>query len=196
METCWGVTGMDAYSLGARIRRKRKELGKTLQQVADESRFSIGFLSRVERNDVSPSLSSLAIIANVLQSDMESFVSVPSNAGSVILAEDRAGFSLPDGKAHYQQLSSDFPGKRINGVEVLLEPGFQTEAMVHEGEELCVVLDGQLTLTLNNKTQVLTSGDSAHYSATIPHQWRNTHTTPCRVMWFGDLDIFAHHKEE
>ena len=43
----------------------------------------------------------------------------------------------------------------------------------HEGEEFVYVLEGTLTLFLNNEQFELFPGDSAHYSSNIVHNWAN-----------------------
>ena len=41
-------------SLGRKLRRRRKQTGKTMQSVADEAGLSVGFISQVERDLSSP----------------------------------------------------------------------------------------------------------------------------------------------
>jgi transcriptional regulator with XRE-family HTH domain len=53
-------------AIGATLRRRRAELGKTLRQLADESRVSLPYLSEVERGRKEASSEILASICRVL----------------------------------------------------------------------------------------------------------------------------------
>ena len=46
MSNSFVTSGQD---LGARLRARRKAIGKTMQQVADEASLTIGFISQIER---------------------------------------------------------------------------------------------------------------------------------------------------
>ena len=50
-------------TLGQRLRARRKEIGKTLQQVATEASLTVGFISQIERGISTPSLASLYNVA-------------------------------------------------------------------------------------------------------------------------------------
>ena len=63
--------------LGTKIRERRRELGLTMQFVADQAGLSIGFISQVETGHSSPSLSSLAAISKVLQMPVAHFLEQP-----------------------------------------------------------------------------------------------------------------------
>ena len=55
------------HKLGSALREHRKALNLSLKDVADKAGLSVGFISQVERDLVSPSLSSLASIAKHLK---------------------------------------------------------------------------------------------------------------------------------
>jgi len=67
--------------LGEALRTRRKELGLTMQIVADSAGLSVGFISQVERGITAPSLASLVSLAEVLKTDISSFLQQPPKAG-------------------------------------------------------------------------------------------------------------------
>ncbi len=82
----------EGESLGARLRARRKAIGKTMQQVADEANLTIGFISQIERGISSPSLASLYNVAKALDASVDMFVSqAPARSHSVVTmpASDR-----------------------------------------------------------------------------------------------------------
>ena len=57
---------IDNISLGKNIRKNRKNLGLTLEELAEKSEISINFLGNIERGTDTPSLKSLMKICNAL----------------------------------------------------------------------------------------------------------------------------------
>ncbi len=43
---------------------------------------------------------------------------------------------------------------------------------MHLGEEFVFVLEGQIELTVDEKSMILNEGDSAVYNSNIPHRWK------------------------
>jgi DNA-binding XRE family transcriptional regulator len=58
--------GAPAVRIGARLRAARQARGLTLDKVAAATGVTKGFLSRLERDDVSPSVASLVAVCDVL----------------------------------------------------------------------------------------------------------------------------------
>lgn len=58
------------HQIGSSIRRMRKAQHMTLQQLAEASQFSVGYLSNVERNVTSPTLINLQKICEVLKTSL------------------------------------------------------------------------------------------------------------------------------
>ncbi|NBY07799.1 MAG: XRE family transcriptional regulator, partial [Betaproteobacteria bacterium] len=94
-------------NVGSLIRKTRKELGFSLQKVADRSGLSVSFVSQAERGILPPSVSSLKKIATALEipAGMLMFNS-GDNSGptmvSVIRRNDRKKIVLPQSNAHYE----------------------------------------------------------------------------------------------
>ncbi|WP_430512589.1 helix-turn-helix domain-containing protein [Pannonibacter phragmitetus] len=69
----------------------------TLQQLADQAGISVGFLSQVERGKATPSLGTLAAIADALGVEIDWFVATPKPANSITRSGERELFSLGEG---------------------------------------------------------------------------------------------------
>src|SRR6266540_284469 len=54
-------------AVGAQVKRWRRERGQTLAAVAERSGLNIGYLSQIENDKASPSLSCLAAIGDALE---------------------------------------------------------------------------------------------------------------------------------
>src|SRR5271167_2346992 len=71
------ASGARALPIASSIRARRRRLGLTLQALADKSGLSAPFLSQVERNHATPSITSLIAIAQALEVDIHYFISPP-----------------------------------------------------------------------------------------------------------------------
>ena len=183
--------GGQPETLGSRLRRRRRELGLTLQQVGDGAKLSVGFISQVERDLTSPSLSSLAAISRVLQAHISEFFAIPGGASLTTRARTRGHYSLDERNADYERVTANFPGHVLNGVIVHDPPGYRSEPIRHEGEEFFFVLSGSITVELDGKATILNTGDSIHFRSNREHSTWNHTADPASVLVVVTMDIFG-----
>ena len=188
-----------APTLGMKLRRRRKQAGMTLQDVAAKASLSIGFVSQVERDLSVPSLSSLIGLAGALGARVEEFVRSPDTPGPISRHRQRTTYTtggtmdgIAGGNAPaYERVSDDFPGRQLNSVIITLPPGYLAEAISHDGEELMYVIDGHVQCTIDGVTRSLGPGDSVHFPSRLSHCMSNPDDTPAHVLWVGTLQLFA-----
>ncbi|SDD67928.1 Transcriptional regulator, contains XRE-family HTH domain [Paracoccus isoporae] len=175
--------------LGSAIRKRRKQLRLTLQALCDRSGVSVGYLSQVERDNATPTLGTLAQIADALDVSLDYFIAAPKPSDGLTRAGERPQFALPSSELTYENIASDFPGAELSGYVLTVPPGFRSETVSHEGEELVFILDGEIEQELDGQAFRMTAGDSLHYSGETPHAWRNPTTAPARMLWTGTLTV-------
>ncbi len=183
--------GGPVQSLGSNLRNRRHELGLTLQEVADGANLTAGFISQLERNLNAPSISSLTAIARVLDSDLADFFAVPRGGAPTTRAEERLGYSLDETRTKYERISAGFEGHALNAVIVHEQPGYRSEAIRHEGEELFYVLSGSITVELDGKAFVLNAGDSIHFSSDQRHSTWNHTSEVTTILMVVTMNIFG-----
>ena len=176
-------------NLGALIRKRRKQLNLTLQALCDDAGLSVGYLSQVERGHATPSLGTLAQIAQGLDTELDYFIAKPKPASSLSRAGTRPRFSLNGSSMVYESVGAEFPGAELSSYILHVPPGYASETVSHEGEEIIFLLDGEITQMLDGERFVLQSGDSLHYSGATPHSWSNTTDTTARILWTGTLAV-------
>lgn len=189
-------------ALGARIRDRRKALGLTLQVVADQAGLTTGFISQIERGIAAPSLSSLAAVSRVLGIEASDLFMQPPVPGPMTRSGDRPVYSLDPKALSYERISSTFPGNVLRAVIIHEAPGYRSEPIRHEGEELFFVLSGALTVEIDGVRNLLRAGDSIHFASTRVHSsWNHTtevttmlHT--CTMDVFGDNSRAVHHSQD
>ena len=177
--------------LGHAIRKRRKQLQMTLQALSDASGVSIGYLSQVERDNATPTLGTLAQIAAALGVALEYFIAAPKPSDGLTRAGQRPRFALPNSALGYETLVAGFPGAELSSYVLTVPPGYASETVSHEGEELIFVLEGEIDQVLDGQSFRMGPGDSLHYSGRTPHSWANPTDAIARLLWTGTLEVLA-----
>lgn len=183
-------SGQD-HLLGQKIRKRRRAIDKTLQQVAEEVGLSIGFLSQIERGVSTPSLSSLCNIAEALGTTIEMFVQPPRRSGVVTRQGERETFSLGDANRVYELMGRGFPGAKLNSCLVHRPPGHVSEVMQNSGEEFVFILEGSVLYEVEGERHVLNKGDSIHFRSDHPHRSATVGDETAVELWVGTLPLFS-----
>ena len=176
--------------LGPRLRQRRRKLGLTLRELCGRTGLSVGYMSQVENDKAVPTLGTLAQIAEGLEVGLDYFVAQPKLADALSTAEGRPRFSLPGSPVVYEAISSDYPGSELSSYILHVPPGYASETVTHEGEEIIVILDGEIEQRLGGVAMTMRAGDCLHYSGATPHAWANRSGAPARVLWTGTLNVF------
>lgn len=157
--------------------RKKKKM--TLQQLADFTGLTKGYLSKIERSKKSPPYSTLNRVARALGVDVSYLINenaeelgdpriafVKKNQGEIVETIDS-----PYGYA-YQTLASGKPGKNME--PYIIEPSFEEKAVFqHEGEEFFYVLEGKHEFIYDGKKYLMEEGDSVYFDSGVPHSGRS-----------------------
>lgn len=157
-----------ARSFGEQIRARRKELGLSLEELAQRTGLTASFLSLVERDMSNPSLESLRHIAEALGVPPFYFSQV-DDAGlmtmqnPVVRATERIKISFPPGDVTSELL---VPNLR-NKLEVFIShvhpaAGNVARAPKTASEECLYVMEGRLRVVLHDQEYILEAGDSIY----------------------------------
>jgi transcriptional regulator with XRE-family HTH domain len=167
-------------AVGMRLRDLRRKANLSLETVASRSDLSVGFLSQIERGLSSPSLRVLATLADVLGVGIAALFGNPGNDGGasqgvIIRAAERAELKLWRSGISKQLLNPTGADSKLNLFLVHMEPGGSTgdELYTHDGEEAGLVLEGEMTLTVDDETWRLKTGDSFRFASRRPHRFGN-----------------------
>ena len=157
-------------------------MGLTLQQVGEASGLSPAFLSQVERELTSPSVSSLASIARALSVSPSFFFPPPHGNGLLVRNYARQPFRMDDADVVYARLGGDFEARTLEPLHVTYPPNYVSEESAHSGEEFYYVLSGQLVVCLDGEKHKLNAEDSMHFSSKHPHRLENPRDVPVQII--------------
>lgn len=170
------------------IRHARKQGDLTLQQVAASTRLSISYLSQIERNLLTPSVSTLKVIADALGIPAGTLMFSPQsrNPGPLAVVQrkgNRKQLSLPESNIVYDLLTSDLR-RRSSVLWLTAQPGARSgSSITHEGEDVVVVLRGKLRIRVGDVWHALARGDSIYFNSELPHHWENPGPAIAEAIW-------------
>lgn len=178
--------------LGARLRARRKAIGKTMQQVADEASLTIGFISQIERGISTPSLSSLYNVAKALDASVDMFLSQPERGHSLVTrAGQRSMLEASNTARFYEFLPRGFADAKLNACLSHVPPGHESEMMSHEGEEFIYLVCGTMHYEIGGEHHELGAGDTLHFDSRKPHRGTNIGAEIAIELWVGTMRLFS-----
>ncbi|CAM2758860.1 XRE family transcriptional regulator [Hathewaya histolytica] len=184
--------------IGSKIKELRNSRKLTLKELSSQTDLSIGFLSQLERGLTTIAIDSLEKIASVLGVDLSYFFVMPKeNKGSVLRNYEKEVFQVVNSKFITYHLTNDLENKSLLPRIIELLPGNEEECVSsyqHEGEEFVYVLEGILTLFLDNNRYELYPGDSAHFESTSIHNWVNSTNKIVRILTVHTPNAFKNKK--
>lgn len=173
-------------TLGQAIRKRRIEEKLRLVDVARKIGLSPSYLSQIERDRISPSVTALGRIAEGLDTTVatlfESTEGSRQHVSPVVRRGKRKILIYPDSETRNELLTPHLNG----ALEVMwsrIPPGTRSPILQHEGEECGVVLKGQLTYWLGEEKFLLRAGDAITYRSRIPHWYENRSARAVETIW-------------
>lgn len=157
--------------VGRQVRRWRLDRALTLSQLAGRSGLNLGFLSQIENEKATPSLDSLAAVAEALDVPVAWLFIDEARAPLVVRASDRRVRSGPGG-TRIERVDGGL-SRDISIVQACTGPGSRTGSHAHLGDEHHVVLAGHWRLTQGDHVIDAGPGDYIVWDATIPHDAEN-----------------------
>ncbi len=181
-----GVDG--AAAIGTHLRQLRAKRGLSLAQVARAVGISIGFLSALERSQMTGSVGTLRKLAHFYKTNILDFFDAGEGGGRQVHPRQR-------------KVLQAGPGVRMELLawgNTVMEPHLfriaphagSGECYAHEGEEFLYVLRGELAITLQKEEYRLKAGDSFYFESATPHQWKNSGRAETWVLWVNTPPTF------
>jgi DNA-binding transcriptional MerR regulator/quercetin dioxygenase-like cupin family protein len=177
-----------AVAVGSHLRKLRSQRKLSLAQVARAVGVSVGFLSALERSQMSGSVGTLRKLARFYKTNiLEFFEATGANTRRV--------------RPQQRKILEAGPGVRLELLawgNTVMEPHLFRIApeagsgghYSHEGEEFLYVLRGELSITLHKEEYRLKAGDSFYFESATPHLWKNPGRTETCVLWVNTPPTF------
>ena len=180
---------MSNKDIGVKIKRLRTLCQLTQEELADRCELTKGYISQLENNLTSPSISTLTDILNALGTNLIEFFSDDEDEKIVFTEED---YFEKDGID--QKMIWLVPNSQKNEMEpviVTLNQGASTTYdMPHEGQEFGYVLEGEVILVVGNKSETIKKGETFYFTTDKTHYIKNIKTKTAKVIWVSSPPNF------
>ena len=182
----------DTSNLGDRLRNLRLENELTQEELANRSELSKGFISQLENNLASPSISTLEDILEVLGSSLSEFFAKDETQEKVVYQNDEF-FEKEDEELMHkiEWLVPNSLKYEMEPILITIKPGGKSDYdEPHPGEEFGYVLEGEIVLKIGNKHYKVKKGESFYYPASKSHQIENNSNKVALVLWVSTPPMF------
>ncbi|MCW3173314.1 cupin domain-containing protein [Shewanella subflava] len=172
--------------IGASLKAVRKMRGLSQRELAKRAGVTNSTISMIEKNSVSPSISSLKkVLAGIPMSLVEFFSIEEGRVGEQkVVYRSEELLDIGTGDLVYKLIGRDFPNRSMSLMLETYPPGTSTgdDMLQHRGEEGAYILEGKIELTVANETFVLEKGDSYYFNSELPHHFSNPFSESCKLV--------------
>lgn len=171
-------------SLGAKLRRLRKERDLSQRDLAGHSGVSANAISLIERNEISPSVATLQRLATALSVRISYFFEQDDGQANVIhiRATDRP--SLSSRGVTITGIGRRLREQEVEPFSITLSPGAASglQPVIHSGHEIVYCLEGMIEYEIDSAVYLLEAGDFLLFEAELPHFWRNPTADDAKLL--------------
>ena len=175
-------------SIGNKIKTLRTKLSLTQEELADRCDLTKGYISQLENDLTSPSISTLMDILTALGTSLKEFFSDE---------EEQIVFTESDYFIKEKEIDKTVwlvPNSQKNEMEPILytlNPKQSSDIdMPHEGQEFGFVLEGEIELVYGNNKRIVKTGESFYITSDKNHYIKNNKEKQAKLIWVSSPPNF------
>lgn len=175
--------------LGTKIKRLRLQNNLTQEELADRCELTKGYISQLENELTSPSITTLEDILNALGTTFADFFK-DEKEEKVVFTE--AEFIEKVADTHkIEWLVPNAQKNEMEPIRVTVEPHTTLEEDVpHEGEEFGYVISGRVCLHIGQAAYCVKKGEVFYFTSDKPHRLENRTNEKAVVLWVASPPTF------
>lgn len=178
----------NAGAIAGHLRRLRAKRGLSLAQVAKTVGISVGFLSALERSQMSGSVGTLRKLARFYKTNILDFFDAGGASRRRVRPAERKVLEAGAG-VRMELLAWGNTVMEPHLFRIAPQAG-SGDPYTHEGEEFIYVLRGDLEINLDGEQYCLKPGDSFYFESATPHRWKNPGRKETLVLWVNTPPTF------
>lgn len=175
-------------AIGSHLRQLRLKKEMSLAQVARAAGISVGFLSALERSQMSGSVGTLRKLARFYKTNILDFFEANGASSRQVRPAQRKVLEAGPG-VRMELLAWGNTVMEPHLFRVAPESG-SGDSYSHDGEEFIYVLRGALNITLEKEEYRLKAGDSFYFESATPHHWKNPGRSETWLLWVNTPPTF------
>ena len=161
--------------LGARVKLYRERLEMDEQALAVKAGVGVDVVRAVESGKVYPALGVLVKLSRALGQRLGTFMDDQFTPDPIVVRHDKREKDEVTHKSgsgpgfHYFPLGRGKTDRHIDPFYIEIDADAPAELSSHEGEELIIVVSGEVELVYGQESTILKPGDSAYYNSVVKH---------------------------
>jgi quercetin dioxygenase-like cupin family protein len=178
-------------SIGSKISQLRKQKDLSINHLAEMAGVSVTTVHKLERHEMTPTVTVLMKIANALGEKVGFFLEESNGDFEYIENVEYSDkskirvFGTTAGKNKIEYLAVRLRGAKLFGLLIHYKTGAKSGIRKHShpGEEFIYCLEGQVKHEVNGEVFNLSRGDSLHFFSNLPHRWEVTCREGATMLW-------------
>lgn len=165
----------NSFSLGEKLRQLRSERNISQRELAQLAGLSPNSISLIERDETSPSVSTLQSLATALNIRMSYFFEEESPT-SVLHIKSGERPKIESEGVTIEGMGKTLAYQELEPFSLTLAPHAGSggeRQVVHSGHEFVYCLQGKIEYVIDGRVYLMETGDILIFEATLPHLWRN-----------------------
>lgn len=176
--------------IGEKIKDLRNRNGLTQEELANRAELTKGFISQLERGQVSPSVVTLLDLIECLGITAEEFFR-ETEEEKIVFSEEGYFEKIDEQGNSIQWIVPTAQGNSMEPLLVVIQPHQSlSEDKPHAGEEFGYVISGKLRVHLGDKSYMVKAGESFYYPAKRSHYIENPGARPVKFIWVSTPPSF------
>lgn len=169
--------------VGQQIRMLREGRGWSLRELAQRSGLSANAISRIERGENSPTVSSLRAMAEAFNVPITDFFE-EDHSKTCVHVQKGEGMWVRNRDTELESLGFGLSSQQLEPFRMIIDSGTETvsEPISHPGQEFVYCIRGQLDYVVGEELYRLSAGDSLLFHARMEHRWKNTSRQPAEIL--------------
>jgi transcriptional regulator with XRE-family HTH domain len=178
-------------SIGGKIAHLRKQKDLSLNQLAERAGVSVTTIHKLERSEMTPTVTVLMKIADALEEKIGYFLEEKNGSFDYVEnveylpKENGKVFRNTSGTTQIKYLALRLKGAKMLALMTHLQKGTMSSAKPesHPGEEFIFCLQGEIRYEIDGKVYPLKKGDTLHFFSTLPHRWEVIGDQVTKNLW-------------
>jgi transcriptional regulator with XRE-family HTH domain len=159
------------------LRALRQEADLSMQALADKACVSKSMISKIERDEVQPTLDVAARLAKALGKTLSEMLHAPQSVQVVHTSQNEQAVWVDAQGIKRRNISPVFEGLKIEWLQVELPANTNIQKCIAQNsmgaEKYILVKEGQLEIHVENQIFKLEKGDSLYFDANCNHAFFN-----------------------
>jgi transcriptional regulator with XRE-family HTH domain len=178
--------------LGERLKALREIKGISQRELAKRAGVTNSTISMIEKNGVSPSVSSLKKVLAGIPITIGDFFTLDLDAmqPEQVVFRHAEQPEIGSNNVSLKLVGATIKGRCMDIMREVYAPGADTgpEMLQHQGEEGGIVSRGEIELTVGLEVYHLKAGDGYYFNSNRPHRFRNVGDIECEIISANPVD--------